>query len=242
MRILVTNDDGIRAQGLEILANWARKLGEVTVVAPKVEQSGKSHSINIHTPFEVKKIDWLDGIDCYSVDSTPADCIRIAHNGLHKSFDLVFSGINRGLNIGEDIGYSGTDAAIFEAAYFGCKAIAFSTGPDDYDYAEQVLDLCYNHIIDNHYLEYNNLYNVNIPRDHKGILLTRQGKPYYKDTFVEIEPNMYIAQGYSTYKGTKNLDEDLDAHMNGYITITPLTVNRTAMDAYRTLSSLMPRS
>ena len=75
-----------------------------------------------------------------------------------------------------------------------------------------------------------------------GILLTRQGKPYYKDTFVEIEPNMYIAQGYSTYKGTKNLDEDLDAHMNGYITITPLTVNRTAMDAYRTLSSLMPRS
>ncbi len=242
MRILVTNDDGIRSEGLEILATWAKKLGEVTVVAPKVEQSGKSHSINIHTPFEVKKIDWLEGIDCYSVDSTPADCVRIAHNGLNKTYDLVFSGINRGLNIGEDIGYSGTDAAIFEASYFGCKAIAFSTGPDDYDYAKQVLDLCYNHIIDNHYLDYNNLYNVNIPRDHKGILLTRQGKPYYKDTFVEIEPNMFIAQGYSTYKGTKNLEEDLDAHMNGYITITPLTVNRTAMDAYTRLSSMIPRS
>ena len=81
MRILVTNDDGIRAPGIEILAKWAQKLGTVTIVAPKVEQSAKSHSINIHTPFEVVKVQWLEGIDCYSVDSAPADCVRFATTG-----------------------------------------------------------------------------------------------------------------------------------------------------------------
>ena len=238
MRILVTNDDGIRAPGLEILANWARKLGEVTVVAPKVEQSAKSHSINIHTPFEVKKVQWLEGIDCYSVDSAPADCIRFAYNGLHMEFDLVLSGINRGLNVGEDIAYSGTDAAIFEAAYFKCHAIAFSTIPETFEWAEANLDRCFRHIVENRYLDYNLLYNVNIPGQPKGILLTRQGNAYYKDNFKEVEPGHYIACGYSTYQGTMNLDEDLDAVMNGYISITPLTVNRTALDAFKMLSSL----
>ena len=238
MRILVTNDDGIRAPGLEILANWARKLGDVTVVAPKVEQSAKSHSINIHTAFEVKKVSWLDGIDCYSVDSSPSDCVRFAYNGLNMKFDLVLSGINKGINVGEDIAYSGTDAAIFEAAYFKCKAIAFSTIPETYEWAEKYLDSCYEHIIRNKYLDHNLIWNVNIPENPKGILLTRQGSAFYKDIFKEVESGMYIACGYSIYQGTKNLDEDLDAIMNGYISITPLTVNRTAMDAYNKLKSI----
>ena len=238
MRILVTNDDGIRAPGLEILASWARKLGDVTVVAPKIEQSAKSHSINIHTAFEVKKVQWLDGIDCFSVDSSPSDCVRFAYNGLNKEFDLILSGINKGLNVGEDIAYSGTDAAIFEAAYFKCRAIAFSTVPETYEWAEKKLDECYDHIIKNRYLEHNLIYNVNIPENPKGILLTRQGNAYYKDIFKETQEGMYIACGYSIYKGTQNLDEDLDAVMNGYISITPLTVNRTAMDAYNRLKSI----
>ena len=238
MRILVTNDDGIRAPGLEILANWARKLGDVTVVAPKVEQSAKSHSINIHTAFEVKKVSCLDGIDCYSVDSSPSDCVRFAYNGLNMKFDLVLSGINKGINVGEDIAYSGTDAAIFEAAYFKCKAIAFSTIPETYEWAEKYLDSCYEHIIRNKYLDHNLIWNVNIPENPKGILLTRQGSAFYKDIFKEVESGMYIACGYSIYQGTKNLDEDLDAIMNGYISITPLTVNRTAMDAYNKLKSI----
>ena len=224
MRILVTNDDGIRAPGLEILANWARKIGDVTVVAPKVEQSAKSHSINIHTAFEVKKVSWLDGIDCYSVDSSPSDCVRFANNGLNMKFDLVLSGVNNGFNVGEDIAYSGTDAAIFEAAYFKCKAIAFSTIPESYDWAEKNLDFCYDHIIKN--------------KNPKGILLTRQGNAFYKDIFKEVESGMFIACGYSMYQGTKNLDEDLDAIMNGYISMTPLTVNRTEMGAYNKLKSI----
>ena len=238
MRILVTNDDGIRAPGLEILANWARKIGDVTVVAPKVEQSAKSHSINIHTAFEVKKVSWLEGIDCYSVDSSPSDCVRFANNGLNMKFDLVLSGINNGFNVGEDIAYSGTDAAIFEAAYFKCKAIAFSTIPESYDWAEKNLDYCYDHIIKNKYLNHNLIWNVNIPENPKGILLTRQGNAFYKDIFKEVESGMFIACGYSMYQGSKNLDEDLDAIMNGYISITPLTVNRTEMGAYNKLKSI----
>ncbi len=238
MRILITNDDGIRAPGLEILANWARKLGEVTVIAPKVEQSAKSHSINIHTPFEAKRVNWLDGIECYSVDSAPADCIRFAINGLNMKFDLVLSGINKGLNVGDDIAYSGTDAAIFEAAYFKCRAIAFSPVPESFEWAKASLDRCWNHIIDNRYFDYNLIYNVNIPSDPKDILLTRQGNAYYKDLFNEVEDGMYIACGYSVYTGTSNLDEDLDAVMNGHISITPLSVNRTAEDAFRKLKSL----
>ena len=77
---------------------------------------------------------------------------------------------------------------------------------------------------------------MNIPAGYKGILLTRQGNAYYRDTFKEVEPGHFIACGYSTYKGTMNLDEDLDAVMNGYISMTPLTIERTAMDAFNRLS------
>lgn len=236
MRILVTNDDGIRAPGLEILANWARKLGEVTVIAPKFEQSAKSHSINIHNPFEAKQVRWLEGMECYSVDSSPADCVRFAINGLYRDFDLIFSGINRGLNVADDIAYSGTDAAIFEAAHLGYKAVAFSTIPISFKWAEESLDLVWKHITDNRYLEHNGIWNVNIPEDPKGILLTRQGRAYFRDVFDKVGTDMYIARGTSFYENSGKLEEDIDAVMNGYISITPLSVDHTAMDVFRKLS------
>jgi len=236
LRILVTNDDGIRAPGLEILANWARKLGEVTVIAPKFEQSAKSHSINIHNPFEAKQVRWLEGMECYSVDSSPADCVRFAINGLYRDFDLIFSDINRGLNVADDIAYSGTDAAIFEAAHLGYKAVAFSTIPISFKWAEESLDLVWKHITDNRYLEHNRIWNVNIPEDPKGILLTRQGRAYFRDVFDEAGTDMYIARGTSFYENSGKLEEDIDAVMNGYISITPLSVDHTAMDVFRKLS------
>ena len=113
--------------------------------------------------------------------------------------------------------------------------MAFSTIPETFFWAEKSLDLCWQHMTDNRYLEHNLLWNVNVPAGYKGILLTRQGNAYYRDSFREVEPGHYIACGYSTYKGTANLDEDLDAVMNGYISITPLTVNRTALDVFNKL-------
>ena len=76
MKILITNDDGIDALGIRLLAEWAKKLGEVTVVAPKTEQSAKSHAIELSKPVEIKKVDFMEGVTAYAMDSTPADCIR----------------------------------------------------------------------------------------------------------------------------------------------------------------------
>lgn len=90
MKILLTNDDGIQSEGLMIVAKWAKKLGDVTVSAPKFEQSGKSHSIDIHNPFEVKKVDYLDGVRAFSVDSSPADCVRLQRWGFTKPTTLSY--------------------------------------------------------------------------------------------------------------------------------------------------------
>ena len=103
MRILITNDDGIFSHGIRLLAEWAVKLGEVTVVAPKNEQSGKSHAINFTEPIEINKVELMAGVEAYSCDSTPADCVRYGIVGLGRSYDLVLSGINRGYNLGDDI-------------------------------------------------------------------------------------------------------------------------------------------
>ena len=135
MRILITNDDGIFAEGIALLAEWAKTKGEVTVIAPKVEQSGKSHAIDFTRPIEIKKVDLMDGVRAYSLDSTPADCIRFAVLGMNEHYDLILSGINRGFNLGADIVYSGTVGAIFEAARLGIKGVALSTDPRPFDVA-----------------------------------------------------------------------------------------------------------
>ena len=168
MRILITNDDSISAKGLLPLAQWAQKLGEVTVLVPKYEQSGKSHGIEIHKSFEVKQVDFAPGITAYTVDSTPADCVRYAILGMKEKFDLVISGINRGLNIGRDVIYSGTAGAIFEANALGVPALAFSTSPSYYDRAVEHMDEIFQYIVRNRLMEKNDLYNINIPDDPVG--------------------------------------------------------------------------
>ena len=157
MRILITNDDGIQGEGLKILSQWARKFGEVTICAPKVEQSAKSHAIEIHHPFEAKQVALFQGITAYSVDSSPADCVRFMVLGLHQRFDLVLSGINKGLNIGRDIMYSGTVSAIMEAAALGIPAMAFSTDPSTFETAEKQLDAIYDLMERQHMLEKSSL-------------------------------------------------------------------------------------
>ena len=237
MRILVTNDDGIDSEGVKGLASWAKKLGEVTVVAPKVEQSGKSHSIMLRKPFEIVKVDFLDGIEAYSVDSTPADCIRYAYLGLKKEFDLVLSGVNQGMNLGNDIAYSGTNGAAFEAAYHKTKSIAFSTDFGPFDSAFANLDNVYQFIIDNNLFDYADIYNVNIPFTVKGIKITKQGGHTYKDHFEHVGNNMYKAVGTWTRIESDENIYDNQATVNGYISITPLTVKRHIEDAYEAISN-----
>lgn len=236
MKILVTNDDGIEAEGIKILASWARKLGEVTVSAPKMQQSAKSHAINFHDHIEVRQIPYIDGVTAYVVDSTPVDSVRFATLGLNTHFDLVLSGVNKGFNIGEDILYSGTVGNIFEASLRGYKAIAFSTDPATFDEAKKRLDEIYDYFVKHDLFAHNDIYNVNIPLNCKGIKWTKQGGPYFTDQFVKIDDTHYHQQGYSIYQHSTDCTLDTNAVMNGYISVTPMSTRRDEIKVFEKLN------
>lgn len=236
MRILITNDDGVHAAGLLPLIRWASKLGEVTTIVPKVEQSGKSHGIEIHKAFEAKLVSLAPDVTVWAVDSTPADCVRFGILGMNMEFDLVISGVNRGLNIGADIMYSGTVAAIFEAANLGVKAMALSTSPEYYAHAVEDLDRVYDYITERKLFELNDLYNINIPANASEIRITRQGGPYYSDDFVPQENDMYLPHGMSVWVNRNNPELDTDTVLAGHcISISPLTVERTNLKVFEML-------
>lgn len=239
MKILLTNDDGINSEGLRIVADWARKIGDVTVCAPKFEQSGKSHSIDIHSCFEVKLVDYMEGVLAYSVDSTPADCVRFATLGLKTDYDLVISGVNKGFNLGEDIVYSATNGAIFEACTRGLKAIALSTYVKDFNTAESSLDRIYEFITKYDIFKHSNIFNINIPENPKDILLTKQGGPYFTDDFIDLGNNTWRQSGYCVHQNRHDHTIDSDATIDGYITVTPLTIERTNYRAYEALKNII---
>ncbi len=233
MRILITNDDGIQNKGIRLLAEWAKKLGEVTVVAPKVEQSGKSHAIDFITPVEIKKVDLMEGVDAYSMSSTPADCVRFGVLGLNKKFDLVLSGINCGVNLGADLVYSGTVGAIFEASRMHIPAIAFSAFPDGQEIVTKYLDEVYDYLTKNGLLQECPLFNVNIPNESMGIRMTYQGSPYFSDRFIHREGDIYVQEGEPIADVCPDdMDRDTVALINGYISVTPLLATRTDMKMF----------
>ena len=236
MKILVTNDDGIDAEGIRILATWAKKLGDVTVSAPKIQQSAKSHAINIHDHIEAHRVDYIDGVTAYVVDSTPVDSVRFATLGLRTSYDLVLSGVNRGFNMGEDILYSGTVGCVFEAALRGLKGIAFSTDPTDFAEAAKRLDEIYHYFVQHDLLEVSDIYNVNIPLNAKGIKWTKQGGAYFTDEFAKVDDTHYHQQGYSIYKLGHDYTIDTDAVMNGYVSVTPMSIRRDNLAVFERLA------
>lgn len=235
MKLLLTNDDGINSEGLRIVAEWAKSIGEVTVCAPKYEQSGKSHSINIHTPFEVERVDYMEGVRAFSVDSTPADCVRFATLGLKENYDLVISGVNRGFNLGEDIMYSATNGAVFETSTRGLKGIAMSTYVKDFNTASNWLDRIYNFLVRNDVFKFGDIFNINIPENPIDILITKQGGAYFTDDFIDLGNGTWRQSGYCIHKNNHDLSIDTDATIDGHITVTPLTIGRTNYNAYEWL-------
>lgn len=240
MRILITNDDGAGAAQLLPLIRWCQRLGDVTTIVPKTEQSAKSHSIEIHKAFEAKQIALADDVTIWAVDSTPADCVRFACSGLNMHFDLVISGVNRGLNLGHDIMYSGTFAAACEAVNNGMQAIAISTSIPYYDHATDHLDAVFAFLEHHRLLEYNNLYNINIPANPKGIRITRQGGPYFAEGFQAIGNDMYLPVGKPLPAESADLTLDTAAYRNGFISISPMTTDRTNKDVFHMLMQLNP--
>lgn len=231
MKILITNDDGIGAPGIRMLAEWAKTIGEVIVVAPKVEQSGMSHAIQFVEPIEIKKVPFMDGVEAWQMDSTPADCVRFGIVGLEREYDLVLSGINRGVNVGVDLVYSGTVAAIFEAARLGHRGIAFSTFPNSQEFASDYFSDVYKFITDRGLFDKNLIFNVNIPDEVNGMHLTYQGSQYFSDIFKKGEGDMYLQVG-SRIEDVcpDDIKRDTVAIHKGYISITPLLHLRTNME------------
>lgn len=239
MKILITNDDSISSEVLLPLAKWAKQFGEVIVVVPKYEQSGKSHCIEFRKAFEVKQVPFEDpDIKAYTVDSTPADCVRFALEGMKTVFDFVISGINRGLNLGIDVLYSGTLGAVFEAATFGIPAVALSTRSGGFDEAMEALDEIKDFFVRHDLMNKNSLYNINIPRQHKGISITRMGERYFVDEFLPQGDDMYLPTYKESPMDSADNSIDTNAIASRYISVTPLTLDRTNRAVFEELRRL----
>lgn len=236
MKILLVNDDSIQAPAIDFLAKMLKKYGEVIVFAPDVEQSGKSHAMTFFTGLKAEEVMGRD-YKCYKVYGTPGDCVRLGLS-LYKDIDLVVSGINDGFNIGNDILYSGTVAACFEANLHGVNSIALSSYrhclDNIYPYVEEVFDYTLNLLKKANKLA---LLNVNFPREIKAnyrLIVTKMG--ILKDiTNVKLkEDGKYHYQEYNLYY-EDDINIDYQAIEHGHISITPLTINRTDNELYKLL-------
>ena len=232
MNILVVNDDGYEAEGLGILVRALTPFGNVYVSAPKTHQSAKSHSITIKSRIETFLTEPIFGSTAtLVVDGSPADSTRLGLKVFNVDFDLVVSGINYGQNIATDILYSGTVAAAMEAKILGVDAIAISAHnthlPYLYDETIKLMD----EIIESKLYEGPGILNVNFPRDTfarpKGVKITQVGKGLQHAEFVKSErPDVYhIKSSIISYQ--EHVDSDVVAFDEGYVSITPLTLDRT---------------
>jgi 5'-nucleotidase len=237
MRILISNDDGILAHGLDCLVRAAEPLGEVTVVAPDREQSATSHSLTLHHPLRPVR----RGERRWQVDGTPTDCVMLAVEALMPERpDIVLSGINHGQNMGEDVLYSGTVAAAMEGLALGIPAIAFSfAGGDmraDISRLEDQIPLLTPLLKQLMALKIpsSTLLNVNLPPlgpgGPKGVRLTRLGQRAYSGSLQKMKDpwgRQIFWIGGGTISWTGAADADFQAIRDGYVSVTPLHLDLT---------------
>ena len=245
--ILVTNDDGVFAEGIEVLAKILQKKYYVIIVAPDRERSAASHSLTLHHPLRIVKV----SKNKYAIDGTPADCVILAINSiLKRKPDLVISGINNGPNMGEDILYSGTVSAAIEAMNMGYPAIAVSLASyqkgnfaDCAAIIDSLLDKDFISI-----LSPKTILNINIPpfsiNEIKGIKVTKLGHRIYTD-FIEERNDPrgkpYFWIGGQVPEWSEVGETDFDAIKSGYVSITPLNVDMTNYSYFPTIENWIKR-
>ncbi|MEO7877566.1 MAG: 5'/3'-nucleotidase SurE [Dokdonella sp.] len=244
MRVLVSNDDGVDAPGIRVLAQHLAAVGEVTVVAPDRDRSGASNSLTLDQPIRAVRLD--DGR--YRVAGTPTDCVHIALSGLldHDS-DIVVSGINNAANLGDDVIYSGTVSAAMEGRFLGLPAIAVSLVTRDHvglhyeSAAEAVLLLMRRLLIDP--LPADTILNVNVPdrpwNEIRGFAVTRLGRRHraagcIKQTDPRGRPMYWI--GPPGDIADDGPGTDFQAVRDGYVSITPIHVDLTRFQALEKVS------
>ncbi|HDP34331.1 MAG TPA: 5'/3'-nucleotidase SurE [Candidatus Hydrogenedentes bacterium] len=244
--ILLTNDDGIHASGLRLLAGALALLGEVVVYAPDRQRSAVGHGVSLHQPLRITETQpgW------HMVDGTPADCLILAVRGLlGRRPDLIVSGINAGANLGDDVTYSGTVAGAFEGMLLGVPSFAISNvshKPQNFEAAAKVARHIAEYILE-HGLPENVMLNVNLPdvpyEELKGMKFTCMGRRNYQDEIITrhdprggvyywiggAQPDHYVTEG-----------SDFQAIASGKVSITPLHRDLTAYDVLQQLREMPP--
>lgn len=243
LKILVSNDDGVYAEGIKVLADSLRDIAQVDVVAPDRNRSGASNSLTLDAPLHIKHLE--GGV--ISVEGTPTDCVHVAITGLlAKQPDMVLSGINAGSNLGDDVWYSGTVAAAMEGRFLGLPAIAFSLVGEHqqhYETAGMVARQMVDHVLANP-LPKSTILNVNVPdipyANLQGYEVTRLGTRHCAEpTIRQIDP-----RGHPVYwVGPAGSEEDAgpgtDFHAirNANVSITPLRLDLTHYEAFDSLAT-----
>jgi 5'-nucleotidase len=229
-RILVTNDDGVFSEGIKLLAAALSKVAEVWVVAPDREQSAMGHALTLSRPLRMQRMEerW------FAVDGTPTDCVNLGVLHLLKGSlpDLVFSGINFGLNLGDDVTYSGTVSATFEGTLLGIPSVAFSQEVAEgfsfepaARFARQMAELLLGQD-----LPRDLLLNVNVPAGEiRGVSFTKLGRRTYQQSVIEkLDPRgrkYYWIAGTPQWQTASGTDHE--AVSNGRISVTPLHLDLT---------------
>lgn len=250
LRILVSNDDGINAPGLWILVRELQKVGEVVVAAPDREQSGVGTALTLHQPLRVTEVaPQVEGVKAYAVEGTPGDCVIFALKAVENRFDVLFSGINEGSNLGNDVLISGTLGAAFQGFFYGLPSIALSmTAIKDvrFDVAARLGGIIARDIARG-ILHRDIFLNVNVPNvppeNIKGILVTRLAGRSYTDVINEGHDGKrryyWIVRGkpeWSEEEGT-----DIWAIRQEKVSVTPLQSDLTGFSKMQTVDALCPR-
>ncbi len=254
MRILISNDDGIAANGIRVLTKALANDHDVYVVAPDRERSAAGHSLTLHTPLRVEELEAITGAKrTWVTTGTPGDCVKIAINAIlskEEQPDLVISGINHGPNLGSDILYSGTVSCAMEGAMMGIPSIAVSLASMQADYDDFLYTgafmLTLLKKIDGFPFPPKSILNVNVPaldaEDITGIAITELGSKMFTNTYekrVDPRGKVYYWMAGELTDEPSDANTDIAAVRNNKISITPVTYEMTKEDYIASLDSLL---
>ncbi len=241
MRVLISNDDGIHSLGIRTLAQKLGEENEVYVVAPDRERSAAGHSLTLHHPLRVAKVEYGydNGIKAWAINGTPSDCVKIALNSvLKKKPEILISGINNGPNLGADILYSGTVSAAMEGAVLGCPSIAVSlcgteANSTNFAYAADFIAKFISKIADIN-LPKKTILNINVPAvdpaDIAGLKITHLGTRMYTDKYEKRKDprgKTYYWLAGELLNTCEEKNSDIYAIKDNKISITPITFEMT---------------
>ncbi|MBI5359607.1 MAG: 5'/3'-nucleotidase SurE [Planctomycetes bacterium] len=247
--VLITNDDGVDADGLKALTEAFSASHDIVISAPSSQRSAVSHSISVHCPVTITRAVRDNRLSVYAIDGTPADCVKLAVTTLmDRKPDIVVSGINAGANLGINAFYSGTLAGAVEGALMGIPAFAISldiTGSKDYAASSRIAGEFAEYVLQNFYCT-PAAFNVNVPAlgrtSIKGIRLTKQDPARFRDKYslVDRDAMSYRISGEIMPECNSPYDPelltDVQALKGGFVSVTPVCLNRTDFTALKLLT------